>query len=199
MPRIVAATIAEHRRIQRKAILDAARALLTETGQAPSLAAVSKRAGLARSSVYEYVRSREDLLAVVVADVFPDWARRIRNAIDAAPTPGEKIWAYVESNVAFFAGSEQTVARALGGVVDPAVLRGPMQEFHTALQEPLRQAVRDLGEAKPEMVADIIDAMLLSATKEVRARQRQSTPAEQEAVLTPLRRLLGPYLGLSVD
>lgn len=199
MPRITAATVAEHRQNQRRAVLEAARSLLAETGQAPSLAAVGKRAGLARTSVYEYARSREDLLAAVVADVFPDWTRRIRSAIDAAPTPGEKVWAYVESNVAFFGGSEQAVARALGSVVEPAVLRGPMQDFHTALQEPLRDALRELGDPDPDTTADIVDAMLLSATQEIRRRQRESTAQEREAALAPLRRLLGPYLGLPQD
>ncbi|GGM40001.1 TetR/AcrR family transcriptional regulator [Promicromonospora citrea] len=199
MPRITAATVAEHRQNQRRAVLEAARSLLAETGQAPSLAAVGKRAGLARTSVYEYARSREDLLAAVVADVFPDWTRRIRSAIDAAPTPGEKVWAYVESNVAFFGGSEQAVARALGSVVEPAVLRGPMQDFHTALQEPLRDALRELGDPDPDTTADIVDAMLLSATQEIRGRQREATTQEREAALAPLRRLLGPYLGLPQD
>lgn len=199
MPRITAATVAEHRQNQRRAVLEAARSLLAETGQAPSLAAVGKRAGLARTSVYEYARSREDLLAAVVADVFPDWTRRIRSAIDAAPTPGERVWAYVESNVAFFGGSEQAVARALGSVVEPAVLRGPMQDFHTALQEPLRDALRELGDPDPDTTADIVDAMLLSATQEIRGRQREATAQEREAALAPLRRLLGPYLGLPQD
>lgn len=199
MPRITAATVAEHRQNQRRAVLEAARSLLAETGQAPSLAAVGKRAGLARTSVYEYARSREDLLAAVVADVFPDWTRRIRSAIDAAPTPGERVWAYVESNVAFFGGSEQAVARALGSVVEPAVLRGPMQDFHTALQEPLRDALRELGDPDPDTTADIVDAMLLSATQEIRGRQREATTREREAALAPLRRLLGPYLGLPQD
>jgi len=197
VPRINAPTVAEHRRLQRKAVLDAARDLLAETGQAPSLAEVGRRAGLARTSVYEYARSREDLLAAVVADVFPDWAQRIRGAIDAAPTPGEKVWAYVVSNVAYFGGSEQTVARALGSVVDPAVLRGPMQEFHEALQEPLRRSLEALGDPDPETMADIVDAMLLRATQPIRARQRESTAAEREAALAPLRRVLGPYLGLA--
>lgn len=196
MPRITAATVAEHRENQRRAVLEAARSLLAETGQAPSLAAVGKRAGLARTSVYEYARSREDLLAAVVADVFPDWSRRIRSAIDAAPTPGAKVWAYVDSNVAFFGGSEQAVARALGSVVEPAVLRGPMQDFHAALQEPLREALRELGDPDPDAMADLIDATLLSATQEIRGRQRQSTRREREQALAPLRRLLGPYLGL---
>lgn len=196
MPRIKAETLVEHRELQRKAVLDAARDLLAETGEAPSLAEVGERAGLARSSMYQYARSREDLLAAVVADVFPTWADRIRRAVETAPTPGEKVWAYVESNVSFFAGSEQRVARALGCVVDPEVLRRPLQEFHDALQEPLRLALSDHGDPHPDTTADIIDSMLLGATQEIRARKRQSTPDEREAALTPLRRLLAPYLGL---
>ncbi len=197
MPRINAATVAEHRALQRRAVLDAARDLLADTGQAPSLAEVGKRAGLARSSVYEYARSRDDLMAAVVADVFPGWADRIRTAIAQAPTPAEKVWAYVESNVAFFSGSEQRVARALGSVVDPAILHGPMQEFHTALQEPLREALRDLGDPAPDAVADLVDAMLLSATSQLRGAQHPEVGIDdREAALAPLRRVLGPYLGL---
>lgn len=198
MPRITAATVVEHRAQQQRAVLDAARDLLAETGEAPSLAAVGQRAGLARSSVYEYARSKEDLLAAVVADVFPGWAARIRTAIEGAPTPGERVWAYVESNMAFFAGAEQRVARALGSVVDPAVLRGPMQEFHRALQEPLREALRDLGEPDPEAVADLVDAMILSASTEVRASREPAAPADRARALAPLRRVLGPYLGLDL-
>lgn len=196
MPRINAATVAEHRALQRRAVLDAARDLLAETGLAPSLAEVGKRAGLARSSVYEYARSREDLMAAVVADVFPSWTERIRTAIDAARTPGEKVWAYVTANLAFFAGSEQQVARALGAVVDPAILQGPMQAFHQALQEPLRQALKDHGEPDVDAVADLVDAMLLSASQEIRTAQRTIGPDEHTTALAPLRRLLAPYLDL---
>lgn len=199
MPRINAATVAEHRALQLRAVLDAARDLLAETGQAPSLADVGARAGLARSSVYEYVRSREDLLAAVVADVLPSWAARIRDAVAQAPTPGARVWAYVEANVAFFAGDEQRVARALGTVVDPAVLSGPMQEFHAALQQPLRAALREHGEPDADAVADVVDSMILSATKAARARQRPSDTSERAVILDPLRRVLGPYLGLDAD
>ena len=199
MPRIKAATVAEHREQQRRALLDAARDLLAETGQAPSLAEVGARAGLARSSVYEYVRSREGLLEAVVADIFPAWTERIGTAIADASSPGAKVWAYVESNVDFFTGSEQRVARALGAVVDPAVLHGPLQEFHRSLQGPLRDALRDLGEPDPDVTADMVDAVVLSGTQEARTRQRPSTDDERAAVLAALRRLLGPYLDLPTD
>ncbi|WP_406673984.1 helix-turn-helix domain-containing protein [Nonomuraea sp. N2-4H] len=80
MPRIQAPTVAEHRAAQRRALLDAAREILAETGRPPTLARVAERAGLARSSLYQYFRSSGDLLNAVVEDVFPagrrGWQRR---------------------------------------------------------------------------------------------------------------------------
>ncbi|MGP7961526.1 TetR/AcrR family transcriptional regulator [Sanguibacter sp. A247] len=199
MPRISAATVAEHRAMQQRAVLDAARDLLAETGHAPSLAEVGRRAGLARSSVYQYARSREDLMAAVVADVFPAWASRTRAAVDEAATPGHSVWAYVVSNVSFFSGSENRVARALGSVVDPEVLEGPMTEFHRALQEPLIGALSAHGEPDARATADIIDAMILGATRELRSRTDVIDPAERDETLAQLRRILGPYLRLESE
>src|SRR3569623_3289988 len=110
------------------------------------MAAVGRRAGLARSSVYQYFDSPEALLHAVVGDVFPDWADQVRTRDEAAGEPPARVWAYVEANIALFASSEQAVAPALARVVDPQVLRGPMQEFHERLQEPVRQALTELGE-----------------------------------------------------
>ncbi|SDF97254.1 transcriptional regulator, TetR family [Lentzea fradiae] len=199
MPRIQAPTVAEHRARQRQAILDAARALLAENGEAPSLAAVGARAGLARSSVYEYFSSRGDLLAGVVADVLPAWADRIVEAVEAAPTPGERVWAYVTANVELFAGSEQAVARALTSVVDPAVLAAPMEEFHDSLQKPLLAALRAHGEAQPEVMADIIGSMVVRASRDLWSPNKRTVKRRLDAALAMLRRLLGPYLQLPDD
>lgn len=196
MPRIQAPTVAEHRARQRRSILDAARALLAENGAAPSLAAVGARAGLARSSVYEYFSSREDLLAAVIADVLPAWAARIVEAVDAAPTPGARVWAYVTANMELFAGSEQAVARALMNVVDPAVLAAPMAEFHQSLREPLLAALRAHGEPQPEVMADIIGSMVVRASRDLWSPNKRTAQRRLDAALALLRRLLGPYLQL---
>ncbi len=187
MPRIDAPTVAEHRARQRRALLDAARTLLAETGQAPSVAEVGRRAGLARSSVYQYFPSSESLLHAVVGDVFPDWAGQVREHVAAAGSPGERVWAYVEANVALFASVEQAVAQALARVVDPQVLRGPMQEFHAELQVPLREALADLGEPDVASMAEMIDAVIMHAS-------RGEGPGED--TLPRLRRLIGGYLDL---
>src|SRR5690606_19635538 len=56
MPRITAPTVAEHRKAQQRALLDAAREILAETGRPPTFTALAERAGMARPSVYEYFR-----------------------------------------------------------------------------------------------------------------------------------------------
>lgn len=197
MPRIDAPTVAEHHDRQRRALLDAARALLAETGDAPSMAAVGRRAGLARSSVYQYFSSPDALLHAVVADVFPAWATQVREHVEAAPTPGGRVWAYIEANVDLFASSEQAVATALTRVVDPSVLRGPMQEFHTQLQVPLRDALTALGEPEVRSMAETIDALLVQATRSDDEGVLCSGGAlQREQVLARLRRLIGGYLAL---
>jgi AcrR family transcriptional regulator len=197
LPRIQAPTVAEHRARQRRAILDAALAHLAEHGRAPSLAEVGARAGLARSSVYEYFSSRDNLMAEVVADVFPAWASRITEAVEAAPTPGQQVWAYVKANMELFAGSEQAVARALTNVVDPAVLATPMTQFHQSLQKPLLAALRAHGESRPELMADIIGSMVVSASRDVWSPNKRTARRRLTTGLTLLHNLLGPYLKLT--
>lgn len=199
MPRIQAPTVAEHRARQRRAILDAARAHLAEQGEAPSLADVGARAGLARSSVYEYFSSRDDLLAGVVADVLPAWATRVTESVAAATTPGEQVWAYVRANMELFAGSEQAVARALTNVVDPAVLATPMSQFHESLREPLLAALRAHGESQPDVMADIIGSMVVRASRDVWSPNKRTAQRRLRAALALVHNLLGPYLRLTAD
>ncbi|WP_340539110.1 TetR/AcrR family transcriptional regulator [Nocardioides sp. GXZ039] len=198
MPRIDAPTVAEHHQRQQRALLDAAKALLAETGEAPSMAAVGRRAGLARSSVYQYFESPQALLHAVVADVLPAWAAQVHALVAAADTPGERVWAYIAGNVDLFASAEQVVAHALARVVDPQDLRGPMQEFHAALQVPLREALADLGEPDVVSMAELIDSIIVQASRaDASGAICVTGDVSPEATLARLRRLLGGYLGIA--
>nr|WP_279536285.1 helix-turn-helix domain containing protein [Nocardioides ochotonae] len=178
-----------------RALLDAARGLLAEAPEVPSMAAVGRRAGLARSSVYQYFGSAEDLLAAVVADVFPEWGARVADRVAEAGSPAERVWAYIEANVELFASAEQAVARALTRVVEPHVLVGPMREFHARLQVPLREALTEFGEPEPEAMAEHIDALIVQASRGADLPSADDGAA-QEVARARLRRLLGPYLAL---
>lgn len=193
MPRISAATVAEHRELQRRAVLDAARDLLAETGEAPSLAAAGARAGLARSSVYAYFSSREDLLAAVVDEVLPQWAESVVAAMRRADTPAGEVWAYIEVNVEMFNSDEQAAAQALTKVVDPVVLAGAMKAFHDQMRAPLVEALERMGEPEPDVVADLVGALTVRSTRT--ERPDGTTPDAPEA-LGLLRRMLSGWLDL---
>ena len=116
MPKIAAPTVAEHRAAQLRALLDAARELIREDGSGLTLAAVAARAGLARSSVYQYFRSREELLDAVVADVVPRWSARITAAVATAASPEDAIVAYADAisdpNEELLVSTSETLALA---------------------------------------------------------------------------------------
>lgn len=198
MPRIQASTVAEHREQRIRAILDAARTLMEETGEPPSMGEVGKRAGLARSSLYQYFPSMEKLLTAVAADVFPDWTDRVCQRVAAAPTPGARVWAYIEENFSIFASRELAVAQVLARVISPQEFHAPMKEFHRRLQVPLKEALVELNEPEPEAMAELIDSLIIKATHDRGDEEPHQTSAEERS-LAILRRLLGPYLGLSLD
>jgi AcrR family transcriptional regulator len=196
MPRIQAATVAEHHAQQRRALLDAARALLAETAEKPGMGAVGRRAGLARSSVYQYFASADELLAALIAELFPEWAQHVLSKVGAAETPGARVWAYVEANLDLFASSERAVARALMQVVEPHVLRGPMEAFHRRLQVPLREALEAFGEPEPDAMAQHIDSLILQVSRDLDDGDPRDAGDARAMVQARLRRLLGGYLRL---
>lgn len=196
MPRIQAPTVAEHRARRIRAILDAARSLIEETSEPPSMGDVAERAGLARSSLYQYFASVEKLLSAVASEVFPEWADRVLKRVDAASTPGMKVWAYVEENVAIFSSSELSVAQVLARAIAPQEFHAPMKELHLQLQVPLRQALTDLGDPEPELMAELIDSLIVKSTHGLTDDRGPHQDEASADSLASLRRLIGPYLGL---
>ena len=82
MPRISTATLAEHREWRRQQLIAAATAIALEAGgSAVTVAAVAERAGLSRTSVYEYFGSS----AEPVADLIVDELRLQLQSISASP------------------------------------------------------------------------------------------------------------------
>lgn len=168
MPRIRAATVAEHHARQRLALVRAARELL-ESGDADAVTftAIAKATGLARNSVYKYFPGRPELLAAVVEDAMPRWTEAIRAGMSAAGTPEEKIAAYVSSQLALVRDGEHRIAQALAGVRDAAVVRESAVRAHRELLTPLIGALTELGEEDPRRTALLLQGIVNAATTAV--------------------------------
>jgi AcrR family transcriptional regulator len=170
VPRIRAATVAEHHAQQRLALVRAARELL-EGGDAESVTftAVARATGLARNSVYKYFPGRPELLAAVVEDAMPRWTDAIRSRMSAAGTPEEKITAYVSSQLELVRAGEHRIAQALSGVRDAAVVRESAVRAHRELLTPLIGALTELGEEDPRRTALLLQGIVNAATTAIEA------------------------------
>ncbi|GEN78600.1 TetR/AcrR family transcriptional regulator [Actinotalea fermentans] len=189
MPRIDAPTVAEHRAARERALLDAARDLLTaDPDRVPTLAEVGERAGLSRSSVYQYFASREDLLSALVRDSFPTWQRRLDTTIAAADGPHGRVIAFVRANLELVADGEHALARTLAVVAPSEDVAERARDFHDQLLVPVLAALRELGAPDPELSAELVNAVVHAASRLV------EQTGDLERSLRATTAILDPYL-----
>ena len=102
MPRIRAENIAAHKELTRVEILDAAYELIGDAGTADiSLAEVALRVGIGRTTLYEYVRHKDDLIATLVEDRLPGVVDGMLEQVDAADSIPDRLRMLAELTVEF--------------------------------------------------------------------------------------------------
>lgn len=161
MPKISAPTVAEHREAQRRALLGAAEEIIRESGVAAvNPRTVGERAGLARSSFYEYFPSRDDLLAAVAVQAFDAWAAEVDAAVAAAPAGRPRIHAYVEATLRMTADGKHSLATGLRDADLSPTSYDAIMAMHDSLAGPLRSLLEDLGAPEPARQADLVHGMI---------------------------------------
>ncbi|MSX62920.1 MAG: TetR family transcriptional regulator, partial [Actinobacteria bacterium] len=104
MPRINTATLSEHRDWRRNQLIAAASAIaLEQGGQAVTVAAVAERAGLSRTSVYEYFGSSAELVADLVIDELTVFAQSLQGAVALTSDPYDAIDAWIDAALRYIA------------------------------------------------------------------------------------------------
>lgn len=107
MPRINAENLEAHRVQQRTALLDAWRDLINERGfAATSLADVAARAGVSRTTIYNYFPDKEELLYALLDREAAAMVERARELLATAPDAAEAMARYVEMSMREFASNE---------------------------------------------------------------------------------------------
>ena len=146
-------------------MLDAAHELLLESGEAPGLPQVAARAGLARTSIYQYFGSKADLLRAMVRDVYPRWTERVTSAMAAAPTDADRVLAYAVANLQLVAEGTHAIGSALAALAPDEELDEQATRMHREIQEPLIQVLASLEVESPEDVAALVGAVVHGATR----------------------------------
>ncbi|MEU4115843.1 helix-turn-helix domain-containing protein [Kitasatospora sp. NPDC028055] len=179
--------MAEHRQLQRAALLDAARTLLTEGGMEaltfPSLAA---RTGLARSSVYEYFRSRAAVVEALCEVDFPLWAAEIEAGMASCETAAERIEAYVRGQLALAGDPRHRAVTAISALELDEAARERIRAAHGGLVGLVVRALEELGHDQPRLAAALLQGIVEAAvrrTEQFATGDRTGCPVESpEAV-----------------
>jgi AcrR family transcriptional regulator len=181
----------EQREVRRRAILDAAAAMLDEMTVAEvSLNELSRRVGLAKSNVLRYFESREAVLFELLDRAVRDWVAELSDELSAAIDPrrpamerGDQVAAVVSRSLA-----RQTVLcdliNAQAGVLEhnvsvEVVLRHKRsaRDSLVALVELVRRHVPELGDGAWRVC---LTALVLAGALWAYARPSASTLAAYE-------------------
>ncbi|WP_030915521.1 TetR/AcrR family transcriptional regulator [Streptosporangium amethystogenes] len=185
MPRISAATVADHRANQHAALLEAAREILAAQGvHALTPAAVGARIGLARSSVYRYFSSTADILAQLTEEGFPRWAGRLRATMAETPPNGpaasldERLRAYGRVALEFVGSTDYALVPAAQTLGLPTECLARLEELHGSLLEPLGDVLREAGHDHPALRAELAWGVLRAGTRRLASESPGGPGAE---------------------
>jgi AcrR family transcriptional regulator len=146
MPKIQAPTIAAHRELRRQQLIAAAMELAIEGGaEAVTVSAVAHRAGLSRSSIYEYFSSSADLIADLVIEELDYYTARLGEAIKHATDPFEKIELWIAEGLRYVEDGRHMLVKSLNTVSTPEFRKDEISMGHRRLISPLRQALEETG------------------------------------------------------
>ncbi len=181
MPRIETETLAQHRDWRRIQLIDAAASIALESGGAAiTVAAVAQRAGLSRTSVYEYFGSSADLVADLVIDELDNFAKYLAAQVEQSTDPSNCIELWIEAALTYIADGRHLLAKALNSTTLPQGRSNQIRTAHQALLAPLVQALEALKIAEIPRALAFIQAVTDVSTKRIEAGHE--TKAEIKSV-----------------
>ncbi|MGO4754943.1 TetR/AcrR family transcriptional regulator, partial [Streptomyces sp. 2MCAF27] len=179
--------MAEHRTMQRDALLDAARSLLSEGGtEALTFPALAERTGLARSSVYEYFRSRAAVVEELCAVDFPVWAAEVEAAMERVDSPEAKIEAYVRQQLALVGDRRHRAVVAISAGELDAGAREKIRAAHGGLIAMVVQVLGELGHEQPRLTAVLLQGVVDAAVRRIELGAEDPAGVTEAAVTMAL-------------
>ncbi len=170
MPRIETQNLAQHRDWRRNQLIEAAAAIAMESGgTAVTVSAVAARAGMSRTSVYEYFASSADLVADLVIEELHNFADVLVNAVGSSTHPDQCIESWIEGALRYIADGRHLLAKALNATSLPHDRAAQIGSAHRALLAPLTTALTAAGVKDVTQALAYIQATTDVATKRIEA------------------------------
>jgi len=179
VPRIRAASIAEHKAQTRREIIDAASKLFQQQGYAEtSLGDVAAFVGIGRTTLYEYFSDKEDILATMVEESLPQVIDGIVEESREAGAARSRLEELIRQGLRYVSAEDHLgslVMHELPRLTGPAA--GRVAAAHRRLGDEIMRVVREgieLGEFRdldPSAAGRIVTSLLMTASQSlIRAR-----------------------------
>ena len=145
-PKIQEATIRQQRAMRQRQLMDAALSLAIEGGvDSVTVSSVAKRAGLARSSIYEYFASSADLIADLVMEELAYYNKRLLKAVDNVQDPFEYISLWIEEALQYVVDGRHLLIKSLNTVSTPNHRKSDIAQGHRDLMGTISAPLSGIG------------------------------------------------------
>jgi len=177
MPKIQAPTLTLHRELRRQQLMSAAMELAIADGaESITVAAVAAKAGLARSSIYEYFASSADLVADLVLEELDYYTRRLSEAVADASDPYLRIELWITESLRYVADGRHMLVKSLNTINTPDERKDEIVMGHRRMMAPLQDSLVGTGISNIRAAA----ALLASVTDAASVRIDAGNDAELE-------------------
>jgi len=170
MPKISAPTLVEQRAWRRSQLLDAASAIALENGPTSiTVSTVAARAGLSRTSFYEYFASSSEIVAELISDELNDFTEFLTQKVAAVSAPEDAITAWIDGSLEYVADGRHLLARALSTLELSTERSMQIGIAHRKMLAPLATPLSQLGITDVRQALALIHATTESATRRIEA------------------------------
>lgn len=182
MPKIATESLASHRDWRRNQLIEAAAAIALESGgEAITVSAVAARAGLSRTSVYEYFASSADLAADLIIEELKNFGNELASISAEGQSATDSIDLWIEGSLQYIADGRHLLAKALNAIDLPRNRGAAIGAAHGALLAPLKSKLAEMG------VKDIGFALTLIQSTTDGASRRIESGDDAELVIKTTR------------
>ena len=170
MPKISAPTLVEQRAWRRSQLLDAASAIALENGPTSiTVSSVAARAGLSRTSFYDYFSSSSEIVAELITDELNSFTHYLNEKVVAVSAPEDAIIAWIEGSLEYVADGRHLLARALSTIELSVDRSTQIGIAHRKMLAPLSTPLSQLGIRDVRQALALIHATTESATRRIEA------------------------------
>ena len=175
-PRIDAPSIPEQRELRQRQLIDAALSLALESGaEAVTVTAVATKAGLSRTTFYEYFSSSADLIADLVMEELGTYRDRLLNAVEGSTGSIEYIECWIAEALHYVADGRHLLVKSLNSITLPEYRKAEIAQGHRALMGTISDQLKDIGISDLQSALSYVQNSLDTAATRIESGKNAET------------------------